>query len=232
MKVSVIIPALNEEQHIEQCLQMVRHQAPHAELLVVDGGSTDATVTLAQNCGARVIIETTPTVAAGRNTGLQKAKGDIALFIDADCLPTKGWFDQMIAPFSNPHVLGVAGRAIPLDGTLIEHLGLRLVFFVAAPIFFTFQIPLNTGQIMAFRRKAALAAGGFDPTQIHGEDTSMFLAVKKHGLIVHSPATVKVSMRRIRKWGLLKYLSFNLRNFISLLKYEQPIQDRYEAVRE
>jgi glycosyltransferase involved in cell wall biosynthesis len=232
MKVSVIIPALNEEQVIGTCLAAVQHQAPDAELLVVDGGSTDATVSIAEKHGARVVLESTPTVAAGRNTGLEKATSDIALFIDADCVPMKHWFEQMIAPFSNPLVLGVGGRAIPLDGTFIEHLGLRLVFNIAAPIFFAFQTPLITGQIMAFRRKEAIAAGGFDPKQIHGEDTSMFLAVKKQGLIVHSPATVQVSMRRIRKWGLLKYLSFNLRNFISLLRFEKPIEDAYEAVRE
>ena len=92
-------------------------------------------------------------------------------------------------------------------------------------------IPLVTGQNMAFRKDAAVEAGGFLINQISGEDTSIFLRIQKLGKIVHSNACVKVSMRRIRKWGLYKYLLFNIRNFINLIKYDKPLKDKYEPIR-
>lgn len=232
MKTTVIIPTLNEEKRIQSCIQAVKEQAAGTEILVVDGGSTDNTVHIAEQLGARVVIETTKTVSAGRDKGLHEATGDIVIFIDADCLPETDWFSQLIKPFSDQTVMGVGGRVHPIDGTITERIGLHLVFNLAAPLFFAFQTPMISGQIMAFRRQQAIDAGGFNPKQIHGEDTSMFLAIKDYGRIVHSPATVRADMRRIRKWGLLKYLSFNLRNFISLLRYKRPIDDAYEPIRE
>jgi cellulose synthase/poly-beta-1,6-N-acetylglucosamine synthase-like glycosyltransferase len=89
--VSIIIPVLNEELCIEATLRHVQRQlAPAAaEVVVVDGGSSDATVALARRCGARV-------VQAGRgrarqmNAGAAAASGDILVFLHADTRPPEG----------------------------------------------------------------------------------------------------------------------------------------------
>ncbi|MFH1100815.1 MAG: glycosyltransferase [Methanobacteriota archaeon] len=232
MRYSVVIPALNEEENIVACITEVKKQAPSAEIIVVDGESTDNTAGIAERLGAVVIVEKKKTIAAARDTGLRTATGDIVCYVDADVVPAELWFERIVHPFSHPKVVGVAGIAIPHDGTWFESFGMAAVLGVLAGMLFKVGIPMVTGQNMAFRRKEALEAGGFLVDQITGEDTSMFLRIKEEGKIVHSFSCVRVSMRRIRRWGLLKYVVFNTRNFFHLLKYKQPIQDEYEPVRD
>jgi glycosyltransferase involved in cell wall biosynthesis len=231
MKYSIVIPSLNEEKHIVSCIKEVKKQAPDAEVIVVDGKSTDRTVELAESLGAKVVFENKKMVSAARNTGLNKAKGDIICYIDADVVPEKYWFKKLTSPFKDNEVMAVAGIPIPNDGRLIERIGLYLVFGLISPVLFKFNIPLVTGQVMAIRRKDAIKAGGFNTNHLSGEDTYIFLLLRNKGKIVHCDAKVSVSLRRIRKWGLMKYLSFNIRNYRSLLRYKRPINEVYEPIR-
>jgi len=85
---SVIIPTLNEAEHLPYTLNIVQ-TATNVETIIVDGGSLDATVKVATSLGARVI-----SARAGRshqmNLGANVAKGKILLFLHADtCLPNK-----------------------------------------------------------------------------------------------------------------------------------------------
>ena len=194
--------------------------------------SVDKTVEIAKELGVRVLVEKKKTVSAARNTGLMNASGDIICFIDADVIPDKSWFEKLTSPFIDETVMAVAGVPKPIDGKLHEKLGMSLVFGTISPLLFKLNIPLVTGQIMAVRKKEAIEAGGFNTDHKSGEDTYIFLILRNKGKIVHSGAAVKVSMRRIRNWGLLKYLLFNIRNYISLLKYAKPIDDDYEPIRQ
>ncbi len=233
MKYSVIIPALNEERNIGNCIKKVKEQiSKDTEIIVVDGYSKDRTVEIAENLGAKVLFEKKPTISAGRDTGLRNAKGEIVLFVDSDVMPSDLWFEKITKPFLDKAVVAVGGMTYPNGDGLIDNAGMRLVFAFIAPILFKFQIPLVTGANMALRKKEALEVGSFIREQIHGEDTSIFLRIKKKGKIVHSRAIVLVSTRRIKNWGLCKYLSFNIRNYVSLLKYGKPIKDGYEPIRE
>lgn len=231
IKCSVVIPALNEEEHIANCIIEVKKQIKNSEIIIADGNSSDKTREISKNLGAKVIIEKTKTVSAARDTGLRTASGDVVVFIDADVLPAPSWFEKITKPFDNPNVVAVAGMPTPLDGSFSERFGMKLIFGIFAEICFKFQTPLVTGQVMAVRRKQAIEAGGFDHTHKSGEDTYIFLLLKKKGLIIHTDATVIVSTRRIRNWGMLKYLQFNIRNWYSLLRYNKPVNDDYEPVR-
>jgi glycosyltransferase involved in cell wall biosynthesis len=79
--VSVVIPTLNEADRLDACLRSV---AWAAELLVVDGGSTDGTVALARDAGARVIEGRWETIAEQRNAGIEAACQPWVLALDAD----------------------------------------------------------------------------------------------------------------------------------------------------
>jgi len=81
MKLSAIVLTRNEERNIENCLVGLSWAD---ELLVVDSGSTDRTVALAEKCGARVLVHPFMDFASQRNFAMSQAKGDWALFIDAD----------------------------------------------------------------------------------------------------------------------------------------------------
>jgi glycosyltransferase involved in cell wall biosynthesis len=81
MKLSAIVLTKNEERNIEECLAGLSWTD---EMLVVDSGSTDPTVVLAEKCGARVLAHPFTDFASQRNFAMTQARGDCVLFIDAD----------------------------------------------------------------------------------------------------------------------------------------------------
>ncbi|TGE25245.1 glycosyltransferase [Hymenobacter aquaticus] len=86
MPISVIIPTYNEAAHIATLVQQLNRNAPAqtVEILVVDAGSTDATVALARQAGAKVLRSPQPGRAAQMNYGARHATGDILYFVHAD----------------------------------------------------------------------------------------------------------------------------------------------------
>jgi len=82
MSVSVIIPTLNEAACLAETLTLLRNQRPH-EIIVVDGGSQDATCEIAR--AADILLTSPPGRARQMNLGAAGATGDILLFLHADC---------------------------------------------------------------------------------------------------------------------------------------------------
>ena len=93
MKISVIIPTLNEESHIEKTLQSVIKQAGDYELFVVDGGSTDNTIAIAKRYTS--VIDSKRGRAIQMNAGASLCKGDILLFLHADTLLPDNAFREL-----------------------------------------------------------------------------------------------------------------------------------------
>lgn len=96
MDVSIIIPVYNEEDRIGDLLNKLRNQVTMLtyEVIVVDNGSTDSTVSTCEKFGVRTLfIENKFTIAAVRNYGAKFSKGDVLVFLDADCLPSDTWLD-------------------------------------------------------------------------------------------------------------------------------------------
>ena len=95
--ISIIIPVLNEAHIIAKLLEHLKISAQTAnilEILVVDGGSKDETVSIAKNYGAKV-IHSKKGRARQLNYGAKNAIGDILYFLHADTLPPKG-FDKLV----------------------------------------------------------------------------------------------------------------------------------------
>lgn len=110
--VSIIIPTFNGSLRIGNCLNALLQQAArhHAEILVVNDGSTDNTAeVVARYSGVRLLSQANAGPAAARNRGAQEAGGAIILFTDDDCVPAQNWLDAMLAPFSDPAVVGAKG---------------------------------------------------------------------------------------------------------------------------
>ncbi|REL24896.1 glycosyltransferase [Rhodohalobacter sp. SW132] len=107
MKISVVIPVLNEEEMIGGLIRelRVRSSTPLHEIIVVDGGSSDLTVKTAAAAGAKVIGSPVRGRAAQMNAGARAASGDILYFLHADTLPPAR-YDQLIR-----HALSVRSKA-------------------------------------------------------------------------------------------------------------------------
>jgi succinoglycan biosynthesis protein ExoA len=84
-RVSVVVPALNEEEHIDACVRSITSQQVDGglEVIVVDGVSTDATAERARIAGAKVIENAVPGIPASLNAGLEAAAGEIIVRFDA-----------------------------------------------------------------------------------------------------------------------------------------------------
>ncbi|MFC1747512.1 glycosyltransferase [Pseudomonadota bacterium] len=100
MLISFIIPALNEESNIGQTLTSInsfeKQSDKHStEVIVIDNGSTDDTVNIAERLGAKVMIEPEATIAGLRNHGASIAKGDVFIFLDSDVLLTPQWNENI-----------------------------------------------------------------------------------------------------------------------------------------
>ena len=191
---SVIIPARNEEAQIAATIEQVI-TAGVAEVIVVDGDSSDRTREFAQAAGATVLTSP-PGRGQQQNLGAQAAGGDMLLFLHADTrLPCD--FAQQIAA-----TLGKSGVAAGAFRLCIEGSGraLRLVEKMADWRSRLFQLPYGDQAIFlnaeTFRR-----SGGFADIPLM-EDFDLMRRLRRQGRIELAPASVTTSARRWRKLGV------------------------------
>ena len=122
MKISIIVPAFNEEKLIEETLGRIgaatkafTQRGWASELIVCDNNSTDRTADLARAAGAQVVFEPVNQIARARNRGAGAATGDWLLFIDADSSPTSELFGEVIVAIETGRCLA-GGSTIRMDG--------------------------------------------------------------------------------------------------------------------
>lgn len=120
-KLSIIIRSYNEEQHIGRLLHGIEMQGLAAhEVILVDSGSTDSTVSIAEKYGVRVVHIPKAEFSFGRalNLGCAVATGDILVFASAHVYPLRrDWLEQLAAPFADPQIVLCYGRQTGNDVT-------------------------------------------------------------------------------------------------------------------
>ncbi len=119
-KVSIIIPAFNEEKYLPVCLDSISKldwPKQDLEVIVIDNGSRDQTCKIAETWGAILLKDSTKNVSGLRNLGAQKATGDILAFVDADCVVAEDWLKQSEKYFSNSEILVWGGPPVPPESS-------------------------------------------------------------------------------------------------------------------
>jgi glycosyltransferase involved in cell wall biosynthesis len=114
MKVSIVVPAYNEENYIGLCLDSLVNQEEHAdEIIVVDNNCSDRTVEIArQYKHVRVVKETIQGMTPARNKGFNSVQHEIIARTDADTSVPKNWVKKIKKEFANdPSLVGLSGRA-------------------------------------------------------------------------------------------------------------------------
>jgi len=192
--ISVIIPAYNGGQSLPACLEALQRQT-HApdELIVVDDGSTDDTVALAEQSGVTVLSQAKAGPGAARNRGARAARGDILLFTDADCAPAPDWIEHMLVPFADPSVAGAKGEYRTRQRGLVARFVQQEYQDRYDRMSHQSQIDFVDTYSAAYRRHLFLAAGGFDTSfstaSVEDQEFSFRLAARGHRL-VYVPAAI------------------------------------------
>lgn len=207
-KISVIIPVFNEVVRIGKTLGCILpFLDDYLEVIVVDGGSQDATVSLVESLGVRVILSA-PGKAKQMNAGARIAGGDILLFLHADTLLPEG-FDHLIRETlrgkidqENSPIAGAFNLKIlpPLFGLKLIEIGVnwRSNFW---------QMPYGD-QAIFLNSATFWELGGF-PDQPIMEDFELVKRLQKRGKIAIISTPVITSSRRWEKLGIFRTTMIN-----------------------
>jgi rSAM/selenodomain-associated transferase 2 len=194
LKVSVIVPTLNEELVLENALSQIQQLSPH-EVIVSDGGSIDNTCKIADRLGHHTIVN-----PAGRalqmNAGADKATGDILLFLHADNRLEPGSYQKMLKCMENPKWVGGAFTLCIESGKW----SLKLITLLAN--IRSRYLGLAYGDQGFFVRKEVFNdLQGFSPLPIC-EDLDFYQRLRKKGPVILLKEKAHTSPRRWIKEGI------------------------------
>ena len=213
-KVSIIIPAYNAAATLGALLDaLARDVGARAEIIVVDDGSTDGTAAAARRFkGVKVITQANSGPGAARNRGARAARGEILVFIDADCEPALGWFDALTRPLLADETVAAAKgvyrtrqRSWAARFAQLEFEGRYRLLRRAR------QIAFVDSYSAAIRADAFRAVGGFDPhfPLADNEDVDLSFKLARAGYkMVFCPAAA-VYHRHPATWR--RYAALKLR---------------------
>jgi glycosyltransferase involved in cell wall biosynthesis len=179
---SIVIPALNEEESIAECLATLNNQSyprDRYEIIVVDNGSVDRTKQIAQPLADKVLEKTGVNVGAVRNHGAKNALGDILICTDADCLVDTNWIQNGVNLLrNNPnHVFG-GGLKPRNDATWIER------YWLLNDDGNAIQQQDLMGSCIFCWKKDFVEVGGFNEEVTSGEDSELSINFKTRGYTV------------------------------------------------
>ncbi|MDM7888187.1 glycosyltransferase family 2 protein [Curtobacterium sp. RHCJP20] len=200
-QVSVVVPVLDDAEHLARCLDALAAQThPVHEVVVVDNGSTDGSVEVALAAGATVLHEPVRGIARASARGYDHATGDVIARLDADSVPPSGWIAEAVRLLATPGVVAVTGPGRPRDGGAVVRRvwnGLYMGPFFAL-MWSALGRPPLFGSAMALHRDtwAAIRSRAHrDDPEVHDDvDLSMQLDPAWHVLASRS-LTVEVSAR-------------------------------------
>ncbi|MSM38733.1 MAG: glycosyltransferase [Geobacter sp.] len=209
MDFTIIIPAKNEEKYISMCLDSINAMDTEGltfEVIVVDNGSTDKTVSIAKAKGATVFEKPDLTISALRNFGATQAAGDILAFLDADCTVDNKWLKNALVYKDQNEVVSFGSPAvIPENATWVQ----TSWFAIREKKCQIQEVNWHESANVFVLKKAFEEVGGFDETLITCEDYDLSARLKKIGRLlcdnrivaVHhrEPATVGDFFRK-EKW--------------------------------
>ncbi|HKO98472.1 MAG TPA: glycosyltransferase [Pyrinomonadaceae bacterium] len=234
MRLSIIIPAYNEEKCLPPMLEAVSSALsilPYpCELIVIDNESTDNTREIAESFGARVVTEKEHNISRVRNAGAEIATGETLIFLDADTLVPQTLFQKIAEVMEDQKCMGgaVFVEYAKVRRRLTE-LYLRLCKF-GAKVF-----NMKQGAAQFCRSSAFKEIRGYDESIYVGEDVELYWRLSKYAKqnsgYVHFIKDLRVttSSRRFDRWSLWKTVVFTHPIFIVLLwRRKSHWKDWYE----
>jgi glycosyltransferase involved in cell wall biosynthesis len=197
--ISLYIPCYNVASYIAPVIEgVLRQSLLPQEILIIDDGSTDNTVTIASYYPVRIVRhEQNQGLSAARNTGLRTAQNDLVAFLDADCVPSPNWLETLAHELHNPRVALAGGRLIEknlnsyADRWRAVHMPQEWGPVRLEDPKFMFG---NNGLA---RKSALISTGGYDERlRTNGEDVDMSQRLREHGYaFIYNPAATVDHLR-------------------------------------
>ena len=211
MRVSAIVPVLNEATNLRACLDSVFSAGRDVEVIVVDGGSADASADIARTSGATVMSSPIAERAHQLNLGASHARGEVLLFLHADTVLPPEWLAALTAALrEDRHIVGGGFRRRFTHPSAF----LRFTCWLAG-----WRVrwwgSLLGDQAMFVRRAAFAAVGGFPAIKVF-EDLEFSLRMRELGRIVLLSPRVISSGRRFERQGAVRQ---TLSDFVLTLRY-------------
>jgi glycosyltransferase involved in cell wall biosynthesis len=222
VKVSIVIPAYNEERLLPASLASIgdASQAFDAagwasELIVCDNNSTDRTAQIAAAAGALVVFEPVNQIGRARNTGASRATGDWLLFVDADSFPTRELFADVAAAIRGGRCLagGVTIRFDPALGALNA--------FVVWWNAISRAAKWGAGSFIFCDTEAFRQIGGFSQSLFAAEEIDLFRRLKRvarrtrRRIVILHRHPLRTSGRKADLYTMREMLAFWMRTVVS-----------------
>jgi len=186
--VSIIVPTLNESSQITQTLIALKKLEGEKEILVVDGGSDDETVSLARKCGT-VVLPSNRGRGVQLHVGALHSRGEILWFVHADTLPPAHALNEILEAMSDPSVVG-GNFGLTFDGPSRAARQLTAIY----PALRWLNLCYGDSGIF-IRRDVYERIGGFRPFALF-EDLDLLKRLRRIGRFIHLECRIVTSSRR------------------------------------
>jgi len=228
--ISIIIPTLNEEHFLPHLLDsLVLQTNKDFEVIVVDGKSTDKTVTIAKAYTTKLpsltVISSTRGLPLQRNVGAKVARGEWFIFIDADSV-LMSYFIDRIEWFIKKEHPSVFTTWFQPDSSINKDAMFTLLsnLFIEAMLFF--KRPFPPGPLACFRKDIFQMIGGYDETHHYHEDIDLGLRLRKNGVpfYILRETLFVLSLRRYRREGTLKVMQKYVLSILPVLFLSRAVK--------
>jgi glycosyltransferase involved in cell wall biosynthesis len=222
VRISVIIPAFNEERLLPATLRSVRaacaafeHRGWSSEFIVCDNNSTDRTAEIARADGATVVFEPVNQIGRARNAGAARARGDWLVFVDADSRPSRELLEEVAASIAARRCIA-GGSTVKLD---TRRLGVR--FFVCVWNVLSRSLGWAAGSFMFCEASAFRRVGGFSQEIYAAEEIELFGRLKRfaqyegRSVVILHRHPLATSDRKLRLYTPREQLGFLLKMALS-----------------
>ena len=241
--ISVILPVLNEQSHLESSVRSILSQDYKGliEVILAIGPSKDKTLEIAErlaSADSRVVLVENPTgkTAAGLNLALKQTMNPVVVRVDAHAEIPENYLSLIVEVLNKTGAVNVGGVMAAVGKTTFEKSvagAMRSAFGVGASRFHTGGVagPVDTVYLGAFRREALIAIGGFDERFTRAQDWELNFRLRENGGIIYFDPRLHVTYRPRSTVGALarQYFEYGRWRRVVSRRHKGTINYRYLA---
>jgi glycosyltransferase involved in cell wall biosynthesis len=245
--ISIIIPTLNEEHYIKLLIESIKRQNyTNFEILIVDGGSKDKTLEIAQKNGALVFKFPGYGEFISRNIGAKNAKGNYLLFTCADIIFPEGLLKEILEEFQKkPRLIALTGPGYPYDAPLfgkVEYIVYNIIRFFLAKLPKPLKRFSTSTNFLVIRKEYFQRTGGFLVNDINADGLIGKMLLRIGEIKFSWNIYVYLSARRMKKMGfwnfnrhylyVLENIFFGLSNTLLLKAVKEHSKTKHRKMHE